>query len=124
MKYLLLIYEDEHAFAALPEAARGRLYREYETFTQSIIASGHFRAGSELQPTAHARTVRHRNGKPATVDGPFAETKEQLGGYYLVECRDLDEALALASRIPTARTGSIEVRPLVPESKAAKASSA
>ena len=122
MKYLLLIYEDEQAYAALSEAERGQLYREYETFTQSIIESGHFRSGSELQPTAHAMTVRHRNGQPATTDGPFAETKEQLGGFYMVECRDLDEALAIASRIPTVRTGSIEVRPLVETSVAAESS--
>lgn len=122
MKYLLLIYEDENDFAALSEAERSQLYREYETFTRSIIESGHFRAGSELQPTPHARTVRQRNGKTVSVDGPFAETKEQLGGYYLVECRDLDEALAIAGRIPTVRTGSIEVRPVVPESKGAESS--
>ncbi len=120
MQYMLLIYDDEKAFAHMPEAQRGKMMKEYSEFTQSIVKSGHFRAGSQLQLTSNATTVREKNGKTVTVDGPFAETKEQLGGYYLVECKDLDEALAIAKRIPSVRSGSIEVRPLVPTSEAAR----
>jgi hypothetical protein len=82
---------------------------------QSIVKSGHYLAGAKLQSSATATTVRGRNGKPVLTDGPFAETKEQLGGYHLVECKDLDEALSIAKRIPTIRVGgTIEVRPLEP----------
>jgi hypothetical protein len=94
-------------------AARKNVMAEYGAFTQSIIQSGHFKAGDGLQPTATATTVRVREGKTLTTDGPFAETREQLGGYYLVEARDLDTALAIAARIPGATTGSIEVRPVM-----------
>jgi hypothetical protein len=120
MQYLLLIYDNEKTFAKLSDAERGRIMKEYGEFTQGIVTSGHFRAGSQLQATSHATTLREKNGKVVTVDGPFAETKEQLGGYYLVECADLDEALGIAKRIPSVRSGSIEVRPLVPTSQAAR----
>jgi hypothetical protein len=120
MQYMLLIYDDERAFAKVTEAQKGKMMQEYREFTQDIVKSGHFRAGSQLQATASATTLREKNGKIVTVDGPFAETKEQLGGYYLVECKDLDEALAIAKRIPSVRSGSIEVRPLVPTSEAAR----
>ena len=120
MQYMLLIYDNEKAFANLPKDQLGKLMHGYGEFTQSIVKSGHFRAGSQLQPTTTATTVREKNGKAVTVDGPFAETKEQLGGYYLVECKDLDEALSIAKRIPSVRSGSIEVRPLVPMSEAAR----
>jgi len=86
---------------------------EYGTYTQSIVQSGHFKAGDGLQPTSTATTVRVRDGKTLATDGPFAETREQLGGYYLVEARDLDAAIAMAARIPGARDGSIEVRPVM-----------
>jgi hypothetical protein len=86
---------------------------EYGTFTQSIIQSGHFKAGDGLQPSTTATTVRVREGKVLTTDGPFAETREQLGGYYLVEAKDLDAAIAIAARIPGARNGSVEVRPIM-----------
>ena len=90
------------------------MYQEYGRFTQSIQQSGNHRAGHQLQPVATATTVRMRDNKRLVTDGPFAETREQLGGFYLIQAKDLDEALAIAERIPSARTGSIEVRPLVP----------
>jgi hypothetical protein len=85
---------------------------EFQTFTQSIIQSGQFKAGDRLQPTTTATTVRVRDGKTLTTDGPFAETREQLAGYYMVDAKDLDSAIAIAARIPSARIGSIEVRPI------------
>ncbi len=114
MQYLLLIYEDEKVWSALSEADRGRIYCEYMTFTGEIKKSGHWQGGNPLQPVHTATTVRVRDGKVSTTDGPFAETREQLGGYYLVEAKDLDEATRLAARIPGARLGSIEVRPIMP----------
>lgn len=113
MKYLLLIYENEGAFAGLSEAEQGKVFGEYTKYTEDIRKSGQYVAGEALQPTATATTVRVKNGKTLTTDGPFAETREQLGGFYMVEARDLDEAIALAARIPGARTGSIEVRPVI-----------
>jgi hypothetical protein len=114
MQYMLLIYDDESVFKTMPEAEVGKLMADYREFTQGIVKSGHFRAGDQLAPTASATTVRQRAGKIGNTDGPFAETKEQLGGYYLVECKDLDEALSIAARIPSVRIGgSIEVRPVV-----------
>jgi hypothetical protein len=89
-----------------------KMLGEYQDFTKSIIQSGNFKAGDRLQPTTTATTVRVRDGKMLTTDGPFAETREQLGGYYLVEARDLDAAIGIAARIPGARHGSIEVRPI------------
>lgn len=114
MKYLCLIYDDETIWQKMPEAELDKVMAEFRAFTTDIRKSGHFLAGDQLQPTSAATTVRVRNGKTVTTDGPFAETKEQLGGYYLVEARDLNEAIQLAARIPSARLGSIEVRPLVP----------
>ena len=112
MQYLLMVYRNEAEFGKMDAAARKSLTAEYHTFTQSIIQSGHFKAGDGLQPTSTATTVRVRDGKTLTTDGPFAETREQLGGYYLIEAKDLDAALAIAARIPGARFGSIEVRPI------------
>jgi len=121
MQYMLLIYADQKQFAKMPEAELGKLMKEFGEFTQGIVKSGHFRAGGQLQPASSATTIREKNGKPMTIDGPFAETKEQLGGYYLVESKDLDEAIAIARRIPgTCTTGSVEIRPLVPTSQAAR----
>ena len=113
MQYLLLIYDPEKAWAEMPEAERNKMFIEYMTFTNDIKASGHHRAGDALQPTHTATTVRVRDGKISTTDGPFAETREQLGGYYLVEAKDLDEATKIAARIPSAKIGSIEVRPIM-----------
>ena len=113
MQYLLLIYRNEAKMINMSPADRQALSAEYGTYTQSIVQSGHFKAGDGLQPTTTATTVRVREGKTLTTDGPFAETREQLAGYYLVEAKDLDTAIALAARIPNARDGSIEVRPVM-----------
>ena len=112
MQYLLMIYRNEAEMSAVSAAEGQKMMKEYETFTQSIIQSGNFKAGDRLQPASTATTVRVRDGKILTTDGPFAETREQLGGYYLVEAKDLDTALDIAARIPGARVGSIEVRPI------------
>jgi hypothetical protein len=114
MKYLLLLYGNEAGFATVSEAERGKIYQEYMDYTRGIHKKGNYIAGEALQPTATATTVRQRNGKTLTTDGPFAETKEQLGGFYLVEAKDLDEAIKLAGGIPVVRTGSVEVRPIMP----------
>ena len=113
MQYLLLIYRNEAELGKMTPADREKMSAEYGTYTQSIIASGNFKAGDGLQPTTTATTVRVRDGKTMTTDGPFAETREQLGGYYLVEAKDLDAAIGMAARIPGARDGSIEVRPVM-----------
>ena len=113
MKYMMLIYHDEPSWAALSEAERQQVYVEFRKLRADLESRGQFVTGSQLQPIATATTVRVRNGKELITDGPFAETHEQLGGYFLVEANNLDEATAIAARIPSARTGSIEVRPLV-----------
>jgi hypothetical protein len=112
MQYLLMIYANEAEYAKIDPSTLQKVYEEYGAFTQGIVQSGNFKAGDRLQPTTTATTVRIRDGKTLTTDGPFAETREQLGGYYLVEAKDLDTALAIAARIPGARFGSIEVRPI------------
>jgi hypothetical protein len=112
MKYLCLIYENERAWETITREEGDRIMGEYFAFTDDIKKSGHLIAGEALQPTATATTVRLRNGKIGTTDGPFAETKEQLGGYYLLEAKDLNEAIQVAARIPAAKNGSIEVRPI------------
>ena len=114
MKYLLLIYENEASFANVSEAEQGQIFEEYMTYSRGIKKNGNYIGGEALQPVATATTVRQRNGKTLTTDGPFAETKEQLGGFYLVDAKDLDEAIKLAGGIPAVRTGSIEVRPIMP----------
>jgi hypothetical protein len=114
MKYLLLIYENEKDFFGLPEAEQNKIFEEYMTYSRNIKKSGNYIGGEALQPISDATTVRVKNGKTVTTDGPFAETREQLGGYYLVEAKDLDEAIKLAAGIPASRTGSIEVRPIMP----------
>ena len=114
MKYLLLIYESEQASAGLSEAELGKIFEEYMTYTKGIKKSGNYIGGEALQPISDATTVRVKNGKTLTTDGPFAETREQLGGFYFVEAKDLDEAIKLAAGIPASRTGSIEVRPIMP----------
>jgi hypothetical protein len=112
MQYLLLIYSEEKRIAALPQDELGKLMNEFNAFTKSITDSGNMKGNNRLQPTASATTVRVREGKTLMTHGPFAETREQLGGYYLIEAKDLDEATAIAARIPGARHGSIEVRPV------------
>ena len=112
MQYLLMLYQNEVEYGKVDPATLQKVYEEYGAFTQSIVQSGNFKAGDRLRDTHTATTVRVRDGKTLTTDGPFAETREQLGGYYLVEAKDLDAALAIAARIPGARYGSIEVRPI------------
>jgi hypothetical protein len=113
MKYLLMIYDQEKQWADMPEAQKGAMFAEYGKLTADLKTSGKWLAGAPLQPTSTATTVRVREGKALTTHGPFAETREQLGGYYLVEAKNLDEATAIAARIPSARMGSIEVRPIL-----------
>jgi hypothetical protein len=114
MQYLLLIYANEAEMAARNPAAMKSMMADYMEFTKGIIQGGQFKAGDRLKPTSAASTVRVRNGQVSTTDGPFAETREQLGGYYLIEAKNLDEAIAIAARIPGAKHGSIEVRPVWP----------
>ena len=113
MRYLCLIYENEKAWEELPPAETEAVMSEYFQFTEDIRKNGKYVAGEALYPTASATTVRLRNGKVSTTDGPFMETKEQLGGFYLIEANDLNEAIQVAARIPSARFGGIEVRPVV-----------
>ena len=112
MQYALLIYGDQNGRESMSEEERGQVFQAYGAFTQELQASGAMKGGEALQPTETATTVRVRNDETLTTDGPFAETKEQLGGYYLIEARDLNEAIQVASRNPGARHGSVEVRPI------------
>ena len=113
MKYLLLIYQDDQSWNAISEAERQQIYLEYRKLRSDLQSRGQWVSGSQLQPIATATSVRVRDGKELVTDGPFAETHEQLGGYFLIEAKNLDEATSIAARIPSARTGTIEVRPLV-----------
>lgn len=113
MKYLCLIYDEETKMAQMSKEEGEKFMAEYFEFTEAIKKSGHYIAGEALQPVNTATTVRVRNGKMSTTDGPFAETKEQLGGFYMVEAKDLNDAMQVASRIPSAKYGSIEVRPIM-----------
>ena len=112
MKYLCLIYADEAAWPKMHKAEAEQWLGEYFAFGDAIKQSGHYVGSNALEPTNTATTVRVRNGKVSTTDGPFVETKEQLGGYYLIEAKDLNDAIQVASRIPGARHGSVEVRPI------------
>ena len=112
-KYVALIYGDETQYAHATPEDGARMMQAYGEYTEAVRASGVFEAGEGLQGTNTATTVRVHNGELSTTDGPFAETKEQLGGYYLLECKDLDEAIDLAGKIPGARFGAIEVRPIM-----------
>src|SRR5580698_6808308 len=106
MKYMLLIYDAEQDWVTMTEADRNQIIADYGAFTKEMVTSGHFLAGAPLKPTTTATSIQVRDGKRITTDGPFAETREQLGGYYLVEAKDLDEATSLAARIPGARYGT------------------
>jgi hypothetical protein len=113
MKYLCLIYDDETKVGAMSKDESDAFMGEYFAFTEGIRGSGHYVAGEALHPVQTATTVRVRNGRVSTTDGPFAETKEQLGGFYLIEAQDLNDAIQVAAKIPSARIGSVEVRPVV-----------
>jgi hypothetical protein len=113
MKYVCLIYDEEKKMTGMSKDEGDAFMGEYFAFTEGIKKSGQYVGGEALQPVQTATTVRVRNGKMSTTDGPFAETKEQLGGFYLITANDLDEALQVASKIPSARFGSVEVRPVV-----------
>ncbi|MGE0120918.1 MAG: YciI family protein [Dongiaceae bacterium] len=112
MKYLCLIYNDDKRLDAMSERESQAFIDEHLDYDEALKRSGHFIASEALEPGEAATIVRVRNGRLSTTDGPFAETKEQLGGFYLVEARDLNEAIQIAGKIPSARTGSIEVRPV------------
>lgn len=116
MKYLCLICA-EKVMEQMPEADAENYFEEYRVFTEAIRRSGHYVGCNRLLPPAAATTVRVRNGKISTTDGPYAETKEQLGGYYLIEAKDLNEAISIASRIPGARRGCVEVRPVAEDAR-------
>jgi len=119
MQYLLLLYHDEKQFQALSEEEKGNLRQEYFALIDELKQKGQYLGGNPLESTSTAKTVRIRDRKPVVTDGPFAETKEQLGGYFLVEVKDEDQATAIAAKIPAARTGSVEVRrvPVMPPRK-------
>ena len=113
MKYMLLIYDDTKVWEKFTDAQRQQGMELYLRFTNDVKASGNYIASSQLQPASVATSVRQREGKRLLTDGPYAETKEQLGGYYLIEVKNLDEAIAIAERVPSAQWGVIEVRPIV-----------
>lgn len=114
MQYLMLVYTDEKRWAEIPDPEKERLWADCHAYGQEITQSGHLLAGAPLQPAATATTLRSYGGKLAITDGPFAETKEILAGYHLVECKDLDEAIAIGSRFPGLRVGSaLEIRPVL-----------
>src|SRR5262245_37034065 len=112
MKYLCLVYQEEKQAPNVPKEMFEQGIRDYEAFAADIKRSGHYIGSHGLKHTDTATTVRVRNGRLSTTDGPFAETKEQLGGYFLIEARDLNEAIQVAARIPSAKWGSVEVRPV------------
>ncbi|MGI9064792.1 MAG: YciI family protein [Pyrinomonadaceae bacterium] len=121
MKFMLLIYHDEQIWNRHTEPERQEIYGEYRELIQEIQSSGEYLVGDQLQPTTTASTVRVRDDKPLVTDGPFAETREQLGGFFLIDAKDLAEATRIASRIPSARMGSVEIRPVVESAAAALA---
>ena len=121
MKYMLLIYHDEQTWNQLTEAEREAIYLEYRQLIQRLQSGGQYLMGDQLQPTTAASTVRVRDRKQLVTDGPFAETREQLGGFFLIDAADLDEAKRIAAQIPSARMGSIEIRPVVETAESASA---
>ncbi len=112
MKYLCLIYDEERKLNAMPKSESDAFMAEYSRFSEGMRKGGHYVAGEALQPVQTATTVGIRNGTVSTTDGPFAETREQLGGFYIIRARDLNDALRVAAQIPSARLGSVEVRPV------------
>ena len=121
MKYVLLIYHDEQAWNGLTEAEHQNIYGEYRQLIQKLQSNGQYLAGDELQPTTTAATVRVREAKQLVTDGPFAETREQLGGFFMIEATNLDEAQRIAAQIPSARMGSIEIRAVAESAEPATA---
>lgn len=113
MHYAMLIYTDEAQEAQVPPAEMEAVMGQYFAFTEGVKTAGTYVAGEALQPTQTATTVRVREGATLTTDGPFAETREQLGGFYILNCKDLDEAITLAAKIPGAAVGSVEIRPIM-----------
>lgn len=113
MRYLCLIYSDESQWPNMPKADQDKWMAEYGAFTEGIKRSGHYVGGERLESTSTATVVRQRNGNVSITDGPFVETKEQLGGFYMIAAKDLNEAIQVAAKIPGARHGSIEVRPVM-----------
>ena len=111
MRYLCLIYLDERELAAMPQKEMDALNARHLRFNEELVASGHFVEAEALQPAASTTAIRVRNGKPALTDGPYAETKEMVAGFYVIEARDLNEAIQVAARIPSAPLGTVEVRP-------------
>lgn len=114
MQYLLLIYGNETKWAAVPDSEKERVFKEFGEFRKSIVDSKHYLGGNRLQSISSAATVRSKDSKTITTDGPFAETKEQLGGYFLIEAADQNEAIAIAARMPTTPWSCVEVRPVAP----------
>lgn len=114
MKYMLLIFADESRYESMSEAEQNAHFAEYMTLVEELKGTGKYLSGEPLEPVATASTVRVVDGRSEVTDGPYAETREQLGGYFLVEAESLDEAIAMAARIPDARGGAIEVRPVMP----------
>ncbi len=121
MKYMLLIYHEEHEWHGQTEPEHRTIYQEYRELIQDLQSDGKYLAGDQLQASKTASSIRVRNGKQMVTDGPFAETREQLGGFFMIEATDLDEARSIAARIPSARTGTIEIRPVVETARPAAA---
>jgi hypothetical protein len=113
MRYLCLIYSDDSQWPKMAKAEQDKWIAEYGAFTEGIKQSGHYVGSERLESAATASVVRHRNGRVSITDGPFVETKETLGGFFMITAKDLDEAIQIASRIPGARHGSVEVRPVM-----------
>jgi hypothetical protein len=113
MKYMLLIYHEEQSWTSQSEADHQNIYAEYRQLIEELKSSGKYLFGDQLQPSTTAQSVRVRDGQQLVTDGPFAETREQVGGFFMIEADSLDEARSIAARIPSARTGTIEVRPVV-----------
>jgi hypothetical protein len=116
MQYMLMCYMDSKLWGNLPDSQINEIMQEYDGLMESLVKSGKCSASMRLQSTSTSKTVRAKNGRPASIDGPFAETREQLGGFHIVDCKDLDEAVSIAGRIPTIKVGgTIEVRPVMPK---------
>ncbi len=121
MKYMLLICHDEQSWSSHTENERQTIYAEYRQLIEELKSNNKYLFGDQLQPAGSAQSVRVRDGEQLVTDGPFAETREQVGGFFMIEAEDIEEAKAIAARIPSARSGTIEVRPVVPATASAPA---